>query len=68
MQSVTVGDKTAGISLAFAYISCVYAYSLLEWSVNSERNTISAVRRNNSSSSFERIVMFDDFSSSFGNG
>ena len=36
--------------------------------MNSERNTISAVRRNNSSSSFERIVMFDDFSSSFGNG
>ena len=29
VQSVTVGDKTAGTSLAFAFISCVYAYSLL---------------------------------------
>ena len=66
MQSVTVGDKTAGISLAFAYISCVYAYSLLERSVSSERNAIIAVRRNNSSSSFELIVMFDHFSPSFG--
>ena len=45
MQSVAVGDETAGTSLAFPFISCVYAYLLLVRSMNGERNAITVVRR-----------------------
>ena len=43
-QSVVVGDKTAGTSLAFVSISCVFAYSR-EWRMNTERNSVIVVYR-----------------------